>query len=345
MRPRFLPSSLLVAITLTSVFVVAERDAEACSRASCYPTVVAPATGGSMPASAPGFVFDADFDAVNVELLDPNGAPIGGSVKKVANLGHSVFAPSKSLAAGTYTFRYGDCPAGGVEQTPTTKEARVTITPAVPLPTKAGTLRVVGSGRIETHSNTSSGSCVEEVDAAYVDLALDLDAATEPYRDVLSWQTHVDGNWYSGTTVGTPKSVTAGARAPLRLFTACDTKGTNGRDNGVKPGAHRVELRPFLVGGTGTIAPAEIGVKVTCDGENGKVEPTTTTPPPATNPPATSGPPNDATSKDPVYETAPSNESSTGCSASRGVVAAPSSIGLAVFALVGLLGARRNRRR
>ena len=196
MRHHLLPSSLLVALTLASALVVAERDAAACSRAACYPTLVAPASGGAMPASAPGFVFEADFDAVDVQLLDPNGVSIGGSVKKVASLGHSVFAPSKALGEGTYTFRYGDCPSAGPGSGPTTKEARVTITPAVPLPTKAGTLRVTGSGRVDTHTNTSSGSCTEEIDAAYVDLAIDLDAATSPYRDVLSWQTYVDDKWY-----------------------------------------------------------------------------------------------------------------------------------------------------
>lgn len=334
---------MLVALTLVGGLVVAERDAEACSRASCYPTLVAPGSGGSMPASAPGFVFEADFDTVAVELLDPNGAPIGGAVKKVASLGHSVFAPSKPLVAGTYTFRYGDCPDAGPGSGPTTKEARVTITPAVPLPTKAGTLRVTGAGRVDTHANTSSGSCTEEVDAAYVDLAIDLDAATAPYRDVLSWQTYVDGKWYWGSSLGTPQPATGGARSALRLFTACDTKGTSGRDNGLAAGAHRVELRPILAGGATTIAPAEIGVKVTCDGENGKVEPTTTTEPPATSPPPNGAPPGDATAKDPVYETAPANDGSGGCSAAA---ARPSSMGLGLLALVGLLaGARRKLRR
>ena len=334
---------MLVALTLASGFVVAERDAEACSRAACYPTLVAPASGGSMPASAPGLVFEADFDAVNVELLDPNGVSIGGSVKKVASLGHSVFAPSKVLGAGTYTFRYGDCPGAGPGSEPTTKEARVTITPAVPLPTKAGTLRVAGTGRVDTHSTTSSGSCTEEIDAAFVDLAIDLDAATEPYRDVLSWQTYVDGKWYWGSTLGTPKPAASGARSALRLFTACDTKGTNGRDNGLVAGAHRVELRPILAGGAGTIAPAEIGVKVTCDGENGKVEPVTTTEPPAMIPPVNSGPPNDANGKDPINEPAPANDGSAGCNAAP---ARPSSMGLGLLALVGLLvGARRKLRR
>ena len=96
MNARALSWSLLVGLTSAGTLLVAERDAQACSRPSCYPTLVAPASGGSMPASAPGFVVAADF-AATVELLDPNGAPIGGTLKAVKDLGHELFAPSRAL--------------------------------------------------------------------------------------------------------------------------------------------------------------------------------------------------------------------------------------------------------
>jgi hypothetical protein len=318
------------------------RDAKACSP-PCHPTQIAPAEGATIPASAPGIPIQLgaqETDAtVGFELRDASGALIGGALKKDAT-SRTYFSPTATLAPGAYTARFkSDCEAQGAPA-PFFKTSTFQVTAPAALPGAAGNLRVARAVRQKTDATTSSGSCVEDVDAAMVDLAVDVDPATTPYLPVLSWETHVDGHFWSRAegTLAQPGSL---AHSLLRLFTPCDTAGTQGRHPGVTAGEHDVEVRAILVGGTAAIAPAKIRVNVTCGADNGKVVPTTTTPP--TDPPkpiTTPTPPKgDGTSSgDPASTSSATPESSSGCATNPARRPPPAGAALALGLLLATLG-------
>lgn len=265
--PRF--ACLVIAAAIPAAALVFFTDqARACS-APCSTSKLAPATGAIIPASVPGLpVFGGAPAAGAIQLRDGAGALVAGSIQKDPSSQRSYFLPASPLAPGNYeaTAKTG-CNAAGFEA------ATFTVGAAKPLPLTTGALSVKRAFRENTQATTSAGSCTEAVDAAMVDLALDVDAALEPYAPVLSWETKVDDKWWSGQNGGIP-STSAGAalraHGQLRLFTACDGLTPSGRFNGLAPGAHDVSVRAVLTGGA-RIEAATIRVNVTCGADNGTV--------------------------------------------------------------------------
>lgn len=201
-----------------------------------------------------------------MSLVDGNGAAVAGTFVKDAASGRSYFAPSSALAPGSYAAR-GLKSCNGAE----TVDATFTVTAAAALPTATGSLAVKKSARETLSAWTSSGSCTEPVDAAYVDLDVNVDPALAPYLSVVTWQTKVDGKWWSDEDPIEVLSAPSGnAHSYLRLFTACDGTKPVGRDPGLTDGKHDVEIRAFLPGGA-ALTPAKISVNVSCGATNGEV--------------------------------------------------------------------------
>lgn len=258
-------SVLVTALVSAALLTGLEDAASACEPPPYDETVVSPPDGGSLPASAPGIVLSGDGKEF-VQLFDAANQPIAGSFK--TDRYFTYFAPSAPLAPGAYTARYQSYESGP------SIETAFTVTSSVAAPTKTGTLGVASTDRLSASVSTTSGSCTEDADVAIVDLALELDPGFAPYRDVVVWQTKVDGqHWYEDQRGPETNLNTMTYRRSLRLYTACDTDGTSGRDDGVSPGTHDVEIAPMLIGSTAAIAPAKIRVVVTCDSTNGTVMP------------------------------------------------------------------------
>ena len=156
---------------------------------------------------------------------------------------------------------------------PSYAETGLTVTDAIALPTVAGTLAVKEASRATLRAVTSAGSCFDDVDAAIVDLDLQLDATLAAYRDVVAYETLVDGRRWTATGAA-PRADEQKDRSHVRLFAACDDRAAhNGRDHGLTEGSHLVQIVPTLVGSTEAIAPAQLQVTVACDGTNGDVQP------------------------------------------------------------------------
>lgn len=259
--------NLLVA-SLGLAILGSERPADACT--FCLGPVTSPSSGRSLPASAPGIVLGPTIrggeDERTLVLENEARERVAGAMKE--SEGRDYFAPAAELAPGTYTIRYrNDCESDGPR--PFYKETPIHVTPAAALPVRVGTLRVKSAARKSMKATTTSGSCVEPVLAGVVDLAYELDPRTQPYADVLQWETYVDGARWPGAEPHPESEELAQGR--LRLFTPCDANGTKGRSRGLSAGAHAVELRAILVGSRAPIEPARLNVKVTCGADNGLV--------------------------------------------------------------------------
>ena len=240
--------------------------AEACSPA-CAVAKLAPAAGATVPASAPGLLLiGSGADTSSVSLVDGNGAVVAGSFLKDAASQRTYFAPTTALAPGSYATR-GLTSCNGAD----TVDATFTVTAAAALPTSTGSLAVKKSARENLSAWTSSGSCTEPVDAAYVDLEVNVDPALAPYLSVVTWQTKVDGKWWSQEDpIDVPSAPSGNAHSYLRLFTPCDGQKSVGRDQGLTDGKHDVEVRAFLAGGA-VLTAAKLSVVVSCGLANGEV--------------------------------------------------------------------------
>jgi MYXO-CTERM domain-containing protein len=261
---RLLAASAAATVGLLLLF--SSRSAEACSPA-CAVAKLAPVAGATVPASAPGLLLIGSSSGdPPVTLVDGNGATVPGSFLTDAASQRRYFAPASALTPGSYATR-GLKSCNGAETIDTT----FTVTAAAALPTSTGALSVKKTGREMLSAWTSSGSCVEPVDAAYVDLDVNVDATLAPYLSVVTWQTKVDGKWWSQHDPVESNSAPEGnAHSYLRLFTPCDGKGTTARDQGLSAGKHDVEVRAFIPGGA-ALAPATLSINVTCDGSGGDI--------------------------------------------------------------------------
>jgi hypothetical protein len=343
MSSLLLRPSLVVAALVATALSLNAYEADACSQ-QCLEPIIAPGAAGFMPASAPGILV-SQSSPTGFELHDPAGALVQGTFKKDPT-GRTYFAPAAALAMGQHTVQLNT--VCGVGDSAAPRELSFVVTAAKPLPTGSGTLTVKKAFREMSDATTSSGSCQEEVDAGMVDFALDVDASAKPYLDVLSWETRVDGKFWSRSEgqVAEPGSY---AHSLLRLFTPCDTTGTNGRHPGLKPGDHDVAVSAVLVGGA-TIIPAKIRVKVTCGSDNGQVLPQAVPDPqkPVTTPTPgggrTAAPP-PAPPPNPYEDAANPSSSAEGCSTTnrRGASTLPFVSALVALGAIAFLR-RRSRR-
>lgn len=254
---------LVPALAALGILVFTSEPADACSPACTVPKL-APALGATVPASAPGLLFMGNAaEESSAQLVDSNGTAVPGAFLADSASGRKYFAPSNALTPGTYATRsLKSC--GSAE----TVDATFTVTASVALPTATGMLFVKEKGRASLTSVTSSGSCTEPVDAGYLDLDVSIDNALAPYLSVVTWQTKVDGNWWSQhDPIEVSAAPRGNARSYLRLFTACDGVKTTGRDNGLALGKHTVEVRAFLPG-LAALSPATLVVDVDCEGDD-----------------------------------------------------------------------------
>lgn len=253
---------LLGALAGTLAWPAGATISHACAPLRHSPTRTAPTDGESMPASAPGILVTGE-ESASLEVFDAEGFLVEGTF--LTSDFQTYFAPSAPLKVGTYTLRYlsyeGRLATEAVEL-----ERTITVTPAVPAPTATGDLRVAEVDRTEVLVG-SAGSCYAPADAAILRLELDPDDSFAPYGSVVAWETRVDGElWASSEGTLAPSTE---ARSVLSLFAACDNNGASGRDPGLSPGVHDVELQPTLVGSGIEIPPARIRVMVSCRENNG----------------------------------------------------------------------------
>lgn len=245
------------------------RRADACSQPRCWPGSFTPAEGAAVPANLPAFhwrpVGDlsgkvADPSRVSLKTAAGVEVPITGT--PLPN-GDWVFAIDEPLLAGT-TYTLTDLNVCDVDTLGPT--ATFTAEIAAALPTDLGTL-VASDHRIAAFEvETVSGSCSSPIDGDQVLIDLSRSASAEPWRDVLMFETLVDGAPWSpqnALNVANAPGTSWRGRGADRVYTTCYAADPSA-NAGTTAGAHEVTMRATLPGGT-TAWTASVPVELSCN--------------------------------------------------------------------------------
>ncbi|MBL8626031.1 MAG: hypothetical protein JNK64_32245 [Myxococcales bacterium] len=187
----------VVALATTLALAARPRPAAACSGDDCRPGYLVPADGATVPANLPAVVWEprpspAAPDPGVVQLVTaaapstaiPLAASGGGGGALELSLGGPL-DPGAAYALVDATTVAGTCPPP--------LRATFTAAAAAPLPTRLGATVLEQVTRGEVTQPTTAGSCwvTAQADRAHVRIALAPEA--EPWRDVLLYETIVDG--------------------------------------------------------------------------------------------------------------------------------------------------------
>ncbi|WP_157070355.1 hypothetical protein [Sandaracinus amylolyticus] len=194
------------------------------------------------------------------------------------------------------------------ETGPMSDEATTTVRVGAPAtaPVALGTLHAGRWARREIVVPDSSGPCSSPIDSATIELDVVLDASVAPWRDLLQWETLVDGEPFTGGgLLGQPAPNSA------IVFVACEPPTSGQHPPDLEEGLHSVQRRASLPGSDEVLATDEIEIELRCD------------PPPSDPPPS------------PMVSVCSIASPGAGASGGVGAVLAVAAIGLA---------ARRRRR-
>lgn len=152
--------------------------------------------------------------------------------------------------------------------------ASVAITPAVPIPSRLGSLSATSPVHGPLTIASDGGGCSREAQAVHVDVALTLSAAAQPWADVLLYETRVDGARYvaaESAIHGPPPHVSWMGRGRDRLFALCEgASSPAGEPAALSPGPHEVQLVARLPGSDARIVSDSIRVELVCPSAPGE---------------------------------------------------------------------------
>jgi MYXO-CTERM domain-containing protein len=252
------------ALAAAAVLVGAPRSADACS-ASCVDSgFFVPGEGATVPANVPGLYWRPRYDSlepvapssVTLSTAADPGTPLAFTATELSSHNY-LLVPDAPLVEGT-TYLLTDATAcmfgGGGNPSPT---VTFTVGPTAPMPTTIGTLAVTDLPVRTDAVASAGGSCSLDAVVASAAVAIDYVAvpSAAPWRDVLHFQTYVDGRPWNGraSILGTfaPGASWVG-RGFDRLITVCRVDDPFGDENQVGPqlaeGPHQVEMRATLPG-------------------------------------------------------------------------------------------------
>jgi uncharacterized protein (TIGR03382 family) len=254
------------------VFGADARTAEACSPPQCWAGFFTPGNATTVPANLAAFHwrpmqgFTGDTtDPSKVSLATAAGTPVPITASELPN-GDWVFTIDAPLAEGTaYVLRDLNVCAGD-QIGPT---AMFTAAASAPLPTELGTLAVTDHLLDTLEVGTSSGSCSIGIEADQVLVDLALAPSAMPWRDVLMFETLVDGqSWRPSAAIN--GSVAPGTswqgRGTDRVYATCSSPDPNASP-GLAVGPHEVTMRATLPGTTTPVTATSVAVALTCANE------------------------------------------------------------------------------
>lgn len=260
---------MLIAIAATTIADV--RKADACS-SSCWPGTFVPTEGATVPANVPALVWGPtlvnggpDITYVTLTRDDGVGNPVVVPFTATQDpAGYFLLVPSEPLVVGaTYTL-VDDSPCD-IFPTP---RATFTVGPSAPLPTRLGTLTAAVEAQAQRTLATASGSCSVEAIVAGVEIAVVFDAEAAPWRDVLHFETRVDGNpWHpQGNILLAPAPGASWVgRGVDRIYAVCQNLDNFGFPSLDLPqGGHEVEMRATMPGTSLALSAGPVPAFLAC---------------------------------------------------------------------------------
>lgn len=257
---------LLIAISGMAVFVYPVQPAQACAPPGCMPAVFWPVfEDGGEPAQIP-----ENLARVWIRYwgLSVSEAAVAGT--RLRNGAQQAFAleNTEGVIALPET-QEGD--EWVIEEThscdnwayPVSSQTRVRIGAAAPLPAVLGQLRVSGVRREEVQVADASGSCSSPIDAAVVEVSVDFAPEILPYRDLLRYDTLVDGAtvWEAPGSIVRPYS----EGETVRIFVPCQTPGEYQMLPDIGEGMHTIVRRAYLPTVADPVASNQVTVTISCD--------------------------------------------------------------------------------
>lgn len=264
-------------LALAFALALVPRAASACSALVCNGPKPAFAEGARIPANATALAFEPIWSGGEMTATEGRLVQLDGGAELAVEVEPGLVLLPEPLSTGSYELELiGDC-----EGEPVSVVVAFEVTEAAGLPEALGAASAgaLQSGTVPTP--TVDGSCHADIEAAYVDVEVELDPAAAPWADLLLWSTLVDGNVYApsptlspGNLWGMPDGYASRPGASWigagrdRIFTTCDGSA------GVEPGLHEVVFEARLPGTDVVLETAPMQVELACGGEPDPSEPT-----------------------------------------------------------------------
>jgi hypothetical protein len=177
--------------------------------------------------------------------------------------GDYLLVPAAPLAEGRYVVTdRNTCTATG-EHGP---QVAFTVTPAAPLPADLGILIAPAPTIADLDLETRTGSCSSRATAAQASFELVPSASALAWRDVLHFETLVDGQpwrYQTALNVRVPPGASPTGRGRDRVFAVCasDDKSLVG----LAPGAHTITMHATLPGAKDVLTSSTLDVTLRCE--------------------------------------------------------------------------------
>ncbi len=239
------------------------KPADACSPPPCWQGSLVPADGATIPANAPALYWRPSSGAspATIKLtVAGTGAPV--AVTEVVEGQNMVLALAEPLVPGTQYIleETNEC------QYQSPVRSTFTAGPTASVPTTLGTTAREAIQHGELSIATASGSCSVEVDAAHATITLAHSADATPWKDLLLYETLVDGQRWSpapAINVSMPVGASWRGRGRDELYRVCEDNQGEGR--GLAEGTHQATFRASIPGSATTFAASEVSVEIACD--------------------------------------------------------------------------------
>jgi len=252
--------------------LAAPAVADACSPAPCDVGSQVPTNLAVVPANLPGIFWrtDNDVDAGPesvrlVRVADAHEVPVevvvlGAGRHEIAVLEPLAPDAEHTLILGSVCFGTGLADDGAPQFT--LKTAGESPLPGADL----GELIAGEPMRGDLELASINGGCSEPIDSAYVEVAMTLAAAVGPWKDVLVFETRVDGELWAPSgflPLAPPEGESWLGRGVDRVYATCEA-GEGVVDPSLSPGAHLVEMRARIPGTDIVLTSSEVEVLLSC---------------------------------------------------------------------------------
>ena len=267
--------SILFLAAVTSVIAAAPSDAEACSQPLCRAGAFTPADGATVPASVPGIHwrpmsgFDGappDPSKVVLASAAAPGTPLPFTAMQLPQGGY-LLAPDQPLAPGAAYVLSDQNTCGGQ---PIGPSVTFQVAGSAPLPTSLGAL-VETANQIGPLTVAAGAPCSAEVEAHQIGIELQLAPEAIAWRDVLHFETLVDGMVWRPTrsaVSAVPPGASWRGRGVDLLYRVCKTADDDVLE-GLTAGPHDVVMRATLPGSGTVVQSSSLTVHIDCDGSSG----------------------------------------------------------------------------
>jgi hypothetical protein len=258
--------TLLFLAAVSALIATAPSDAEACSPEECSRGFFLPGDFATVPANLPAIYWrptrgvNATTDPSKVVLAtaDAPGTVLPFTATQQAD-GSYLLVPQQPLTPNTAYLLIEGGMCGGFPIGP--KVAFKTAS-AVALPNELGALA-------ETSNKLGSlgdGGCESQIDAHQVGVGLQLGAGAMAWRDLLQFETLVDGVAWRASRSAQIAVAPGGSwqgRGVDVLYQVCKSDSPS-RSEGVSAGPHEVVFRGSLPGSTTVVQSSSLTVELDC---------------------------------------------------------------------------------